>query len=98
MSEAPDPLAPKLQLAAQPLPPPPVYLSSRISELGQGFDGRVGIAVKSIDDGWSTGWMRIGGTNPTGCSTKAPRRPRSSWGRSVTDAQWGHERLKGNMP
>jgi len=56
MSEAPDPLAPKPQLAAQPLPPPPVYLSSRISELGQGFDGRVGIAVKSIDDGWSTGW------------------------------------------
>ena len=56
MSQAPDPLAPKPQPAAQPSPPPPAYLSNRIAELGQGFEGRVGIAVKSIDDGWSTGW------------------------------------------
>ena len=56
MNQAQDPLAPKAQPAAQPLPPPPVYLNARVAELGQGFDGRVGIAVTSIDDGWSTGW------------------------------------------
>jgi beta-lactamase class A len=37
-------------------PPAPLYIRDRIAELGSGFDGRVGIAVKSIDDGWSTGW------------------------------------------
>ena len=42
--------------AARPLPPAPQYIRDRINELGSGFDGRVGIAVKSIDDGWSTGW------------------------------------------
>jgi beta-lactamase class A len=39
----------------RPLPAPP-YIRDRINELGRGFDGRVGIAVKSIDDGWATGW------------------------------------------
>jgi beta-lactamase class A len=34
----------------------PEYLRDRIDALGRGFDGRVGIAVRSIDDGWSTGW------------------------------------------
>lgn len=37
-------------------PPAPQFISDRIDQLGQGFDGRVGIAVQSIDDGWSTGW------------------------------------------
>ena len=37
-------------------PPAPQYISDRVSELGRSFDGQVGIAVKSIDDGWSTGW------------------------------------------
>jgi beta-lactamase class A len=37
-------------------PPAPQYISDRINELGRGFDGRIGIAVKSIDDGWETGW------------------------------------------
>jgi beta-lactamase class A len=41
---------------ARPAPPAPQFISDRIDQLGQGFDGRVGIAVKSIDDGWSTGW------------------------------------------
>ena len=41
---------------ARPVPPVPQYIHDRISELGQGFDGRVGIAVRSIDDGWSIGW------------------------------------------
>jgi beta-lactamase class A len=36
--------------------PAPAYLRDRINELGRGFDGRVGIAVRSIDEGWSTGW------------------------------------------
>ena len=37
-------------------PPAPQYIRDAIDELGRGFDGRVGIAVKSIDEGWSTGW------------------------------------------
>jgi len=56
----PDPLAP---LAARPQPaqvrqaqPAPPYIKDRINELGRSFNGRVGIAVRSIDDGWSTGW------------------------------------------
>ena len=36
--------------------PAPKQLANRIDELGRGFAGRVGIAVKSIDDGWETGW------------------------------------------
>src|SRR5690348_8632150 len=36
--------------------PAPQYLRDRINALGRGFDGIVGIAVKSIDDGWETGW------------------------------------------
>ncbi len=34
----------------------PQYISDQISQLGRGFDGRVGIAIKSIDDGWIAGW------------------------------------------
>ena len=44
----------------QAVPPPPVvaptYLSERVQALGRGFDGRVGIAVRSVDSGWATGW------------------------------------------
>ena len=40
--------------------PAPQYLRAEIDRLGQGFDGHVGIAVKSIDDGWSTGWKADG--------------------------------------
>ena len=45
--------------AAHPLPralPAPQYIRDRITELGSGFSGRVGISVRSIDDGWQTGW------------------------------------------
>jgi len=43
--------------ATRPTPPAaPPYIRDRINELGQGFDGRVGIAVRSIDEGWATGW------------------------------------------
>jgi len=36
--------------------PAPKPLSDRIELLGSGFDGSVGIAVRSIDEGWETGW------------------------------------------
>ncbi|MBW0007141.1 MAG: class A beta-lactamase [Sphingomonas sp.] len=49
--------APAPAKAARPAPPAaPPYIRDRINELGQGFDGRVGIAVRSIDEGWATGW------------------------------------------
>jgi beta-lactamase class A len=38
------------------VPPAPQYIRDRIAQLGRSFDGRVGIAVRSIDDGWQTGW------------------------------------------
>ena len=44
---------------AQARPQParaPIYLEKRIDELGRGFNGRVGIAVRSVDDGWTTSW------------------------------------------
>ena len=34
----------------------PQYLRAQINALGRQFDGRVGIAVRSIDDGWVAGW------------------------------------------
>lgn len=47
----------------RPVPPAPrapavapQYLRDRVSELGRAFNGRVGIAVRSVDDGWSVGW------------------------------------------
>ena len=44
--------------AAQPprVQPAPQYIRDRINALGSKFNGRVGIAVRSVDDGWSTGW------------------------------------------
>src|SRR6476469_1877631 len=41
---------------SRPLPAAPIYIRDRVDELGRNFDGRVGIAVRSIDDGWATGW------------------------------------------
>ncbi len=37
-------------------PLPPVALASRLDALGNAFNGRVGIAVQSVDAGWRTGW------------------------------------------
>jgi len=34
----------------------PASLRERINELGRGFNGRVGIAVQSVDYGWTVGW------------------------------------------
>jgi beta-lactamase class A len=36
--------------------PAPAFLRDRINELGRAFDGQVGIAVRSVDEGWETGW------------------------------------------
>ena len=36
--------------------PAPMYIRQKIDELGRQFNGRVGIAVRSVDDNWSTGW------------------------------------------
>jgi beta-lactamase class A len=43
-------------MAVRPVPSAPPYIRDRIDQLGRGFDGRVGIAVRSLDEGWSTGW------------------------------------------
>ena len=40
----------------QPLRRPLYIVESRRPSSGAAFDGRVGIAVKSIDEGWATGW------------------------------------------
>jgi beta-lactamase class A len=58
---APRPVAaqPVRAAAMQPVRPAPAVphaLASRIDQLGRDFNGRVGIAVRSIDDGWETGW------------------------------------------
>jgi len=40
---------------AKPVPTP-AFLRNRINDLGKAFKGRVGIAVRSIDEGWSATW------------------------------------------
>src|SRR6478672_10590332 len=54
MSQAPAPR--RTAPVARPAPPAPAFIQGRVTELGTGFDGRVGIAVRSVDEGWSTGW------------------------------------------
>ncbi len=34
----------------------PRFLAERVDQLGKSFSGRVGITVRSVDDGWSTDW------------------------------------------
>ena len=41
---------------AAPAVQAPAQLRDRINTLGRQFDGQVGIAVKSIDQGWTAGW------------------------------------------
>jgi beta-lactamase class A len=45
-----------VQPAAKKAPQAPAFIRDRVTQLGKQFDGRVGIAVRSIDDGWETGW------------------------------------------
>ena len=37
-------------------PQPPIYLRNRVNELGRAFDGRVGISVRSVNQGWTAGY------------------------------------------
>ena len=49
--------APALRPVAPAMRPiAPAALNARIRDLGAGFNGRVGIAVQSVDEGWRTGW------------------------------------------
>jgi len=36
--------------------PAPQYIRDRVQQLGRAFNGRVGVSVRSVDDGWSVGW------------------------------------------
>ena len=40
----------------RPAPRPPSALRDQLNQLGRAFDGQVGIAVRSVDEGWSLGW------------------------------------------
>ena len=42
--------------AAPKIPQVPAYLRDRIASLGRQFDGSVGIAVRSVESGWSANW------------------------------------------
>jgi beta-lactamase class A len=42
--------------SVRPATPAPRFIQDRVNQLGQGFDGQVGIAVRSVDQGWETGW------------------------------------------
>lgn len=56
-SQLPGPKKPLSGVLKERLAPAaPQYIRDRITQLGSTFDGRVGIAVKSIDEHWSTGW------------------------------------------
>lgn len=39
--------------------PAPQFIRDRVTDLGRAFDGQVGIAVRSIDDGWEVGWKDV---------------------------------------
>src|SRR3954449_6159506 len=50
------PAARKASAPAGATLPAPRYIADRVDELGRQFNGRVGIAVRSVDDNWATGW------------------------------------------
>ena len=52
----PSAVAPRHAAASRPASPAPQYIRDRVQDLGRAFNGRVGIAVRSVDDNWSTGW------------------------------------------
>ena len=56
LAKAPAPKPPRLAQAMPAPPAAPAYIRGRVDELGSKFNGRVGIAVRSIDSGWATGW------------------------------------------
>ena len=53
---APQAAPPRSQTIARPAIPAPPYIRDQVQQLGRTFNGRVGIAVRSVDDNWSTGW------------------------------------------
>jgi beta-lactamase class A len=53
---SPSPSPPRPVPVAHAAAPAPRYIGDRVNELGRTFDGRVGIAVRSVDEGWSVGW------------------------------------------
>jgi len=55
---APQPRIGSAPQRVQPVRPPkaPLYIADRVDDLGRGFNGRVGIAVRSVNEGWSTSW------------------------------------------
>ncbi len=59
MTHPPAPVAIAVPHVAPPIeaapegPPPPAALEARIRALGQGFDGKTGIAVRSVEQGWT---------------------------------------------
>ena len=54
---APPPALAPAPIVRPALPPQaPAYIRDRITALARQFDGRVGIAVKSVNEGWMTGW------------------------------------------
>jgi beta-lactamase class A len=56
LSAQPAPILKSAPTLRPPAPVAPAALASRIRELGAAFDGRVGIAVQSVDEGWRIGW------------------------------------------
>jgi beta-lactamase class A len=54
--QEPVPQAPATQLRQDARQQAPAFLRGRINDLGRTFNGRVGIAVKSVDEGWTVGW------------------------------------------
>ena len=52
----PKPAAKAKTQAIKHAPQAPAFIRSRLADLGRNFDGQVGIAMKSIDDGWEAGW------------------------------------------
>lgn len=50
------PPAPRPAIQPRAAPQAPAYLRDQIRSLGSKFDGQVGIAVQSIDEGWTATW------------------------------------------
>ena len=65
---------------ARAVPPAPAYIHGRVTDLGKGFNGRVGIAVRSIDDGWSTGWNEWDSVQNGNCPVSTPAPPPATAG------------------
>jgi beta-lactamase class A len=56
----PQALPPRSSAPPAPAPqyarPAPAYIRDRVNDLGRQFNGRVGIAVRSVNEGWAVGW------------------------------------------